>query len=168
MSRTALVPLAEYLNTSWHPDREYIDGEVRERNLGEKDHSRAQRRLVLFFGSREQTLGTFCFPEQRLQVKPNRFRVPDVCVYLGVEPAEQIFTTPPFLVIEILSKDDRAVEVNERIEDYLAFGVTTVWVIDPQRRRGYIHTALGSRQADDGILRTDRPAIELSLAELLD
>ena len=32
----------EYLATSYRPDREYVDGAVVERNLGEHDHSRLQ------------------------------------------------------------------------------------------------------------------------------
>jgi hypothetical protein len=34
MSSTAHVSLAEYMQTSYRPDQEYIDGEVRERNVG--------------------------------------------------------------------------------------------------------------------------------------
>ncbi len=32
----------EYLKTTYRPDRDYIDGEVRERNLGERPHSLLQ------------------------------------------------------------------------------------------------------------------------------
>ena len=36
-----LVSVEEYLNTSYDgADREYVDGRIVERNLGEKDHSR--------------------------------------------------------------------------------------------------------------------------------
>jgi hypothetical protein len=31
------VPLSEYLNTSYRPDRDYLDGELMERNVGEWD-----------------------------------------------------------------------------------------------------------------------------------
>jgi hypothetical protein len=40
MGATTLISVAEYLNTSYSPDREYIDGHIVERNLGEKTHSR--------------------------------------------------------------------------------------------------------------------------------
>src|ERR1700730_8655607 len=96
-----LVSVEEYLNTSYDgPDREYVDGRIVERNLGEKDHSRPHRRLIVFFGSLENTLRTYSFPEQRVQVKATRFRVPDITVCLGAEPGEQVFRTPPFLAIE--------------------------------------------------------------------
>jgi Uma2 family endonuclease len=163
------ISVEEYLHTSFPDgDREYIDGVVVERNWGEKDHSRTQKKLILFFAALEATHATFAFPEQRVQVKPTRFRVPDVCVYLGSEPEEQIFRTPPFLVIEILSPDDRATSVQEKIDDYLAFGVPFVWSIDPRTRRAYIHTPEGSHEAKNGLLRTANPAIELPLHRLFD
>jgi Uma2 family endonuclease len=40
----------------------------------------------------------------------------------------------PTLVVEILSPYDTVVEVNEKVDDYVAAGVPLVWVIDPYRR----------------------------------
>jgi hypothetical protein len=34
MAATTQIPLSEYLATSYRPDREYVDGEIRERNVG--------------------------------------------------------------------------------------------------------------------------------------
>jgi Uma2 family endonuclease len=166
-TQATLVSPEEYLSMSFDgPDREYVDGRVVERNVGEKDHSKLQRKLIVLFDRLEKTKGTLGFPEQRVQISPTRYRVPDLCVYIGSEPDEQVFTSPPFLAIEILSKDDRATEVQERIDDYLAFGVPFVWVIDPRTRRGYIHTPDGSREAKDGVMRTKSPEIEAPLEEL--
>ena len=39
MSTSKMVPIAEYLGASFRPDRDYIDGVIRERNLGEWPHS---------------------------------------------------------------------------------------------------------------------------------
>jgi len=65
-----LVSVEEYLNTSYDGgDREYVDGRIVERNLGEKDHSRPQRKLIGFFIESESTLRTYAFPGQRVQVK---------------------------------------------------------------------------------------------------
>ncbi len=40
---TTKVSLEEYLNTSYRPDVEYIDGELQERNVGEIEHARMIR-----------------------------------------------------------------------------------------------------------------------------
>jgi len=34
MSSTTLISVQEYIATSYRPDCDYVDGEVRERNLG--------------------------------------------------------------------------------------------------------------------------------------
>jgi Uma2 family endonuclease len=38
----------------------------------------------------------------------------------------------PELVVEVLSPDDRAVEVNQKLREYFAIGVRQVWVADPE------------------------------------
>src|SRR5260370_378220 len=156
-----LISVEEYLNTSYDgPDREFVDGRVVERNLGEKDHSRPQRKLIGSFIENEKTLRRYAFPEQRVQVKATRFRVPDVCVYIGSEPDQQVFRTPPFLAIEILSKDDRASDLQEKLDDYRIFGIPFVWVIDPRTRRGYTYSLENGFVMQPG-LHTKNPDIEL-------
>jgi hypothetical protein len=75
-----LVPLSEYLNTSYRPDCDYLDGELLERNVGEWDHSRLQMLLSRYLSNREKQWDIVVVPEQRVQVKATRFRVPDVLV----------------------------------------------------------------------------------------
>jgi len=105
MPTATLVPVEEYLSMSYRPDREYLDGVLLERNVGEHDHSRLQALLTTYLVNREKQWGIHVVPEQRVQVKPRRYRVPDVCVLAhGVHPTP-IFTEPPFLCVEILSKD---------------------------------------------------------------
>ena len=36
---TSISSLEQYLHETWSPDREYVDGEIVERNLGEKSHA---------------------------------------------------------------------------------------------------------------------------------
>lgn len=166
MKAAALVPVEEYLRTTYEPDCDYVDGEVLERNVGERDHSKVQRELILYFGTRAKDLGMHVFPEQRVQVAARRFRVPDVCVMAGPEPQDQIFHDPPLICIEVLSKDDTLDNMQEKIDDYLKFGVRYVWVINPRNRRAWVHTTDGSREVKDGVLRTENPTIALPLAEL--
>lgn len=104
--------------------------------MGEWDHSRLQMLLSGYLLSREKQWGIVVVPEQRVQVKPTRFRVPNILVLLGA-PAGPMVDTPPFLCVEILSPSDRMAEMQSRIDDYLNFGVKHVWVIDPRTRRAF-------------------------------
>jgi Uma2 family endonuclease len=103
----ALVPLEEYLHSSFEHDCEYVDGVILERGMPLKPHAKIRRNLIAFFVSLEGTLKTDCFPKQRIQVRPTRVRIPDVCVYVGEEPGKVLFVTPPCLAVEIFSPDDR-------------------------------------------------------------
>src|SRR4051794_16065793 len=128
MATGTLVSVEEYLNTSYESDCDYVDGEIVERNVGEWDHSRLQGAFIGYFRQAEKQTGLLVAPELRVQVMPTRFRVPDVCLVMAPGPQEQILRTPPFLCIEILSKDDRYSATQEKIDDYLNFGVKYVWV----------------------------------------
>lgn len=168
MSVATQVSVNEYLTTTYRPDCDYVDGEVVKRNLGEQTHARAQGCSVSLLMSQEAQWGIRVLPEQRVQVKSNRYRVPDVCVLGPGAPREEIITHPPFLCIEILSEDDTMSDIMERVEEYLAMGVPYVWVVDPLRRRGYHYTAEGMREAKDGLLRTSNPDLVVPLAALFD
>ena len=165
MPAKTVVSLEEYLETSYRPDCEYLEGELLERNVGEFDHSRLQMLVSGFLCNHEKQCGVVVVMAQRMQIKPRRFRVPDITVLLA-RPAGPIITEPPFLCVEILSPRDTMREMQQRVDDYLAFGVPYVWVIDPRTRRAFVHTALGVREAKDGVLRTESPEIRVPLAEL--
>ena len=168
MPTGTLISVEAYLATSYRPDCDYVDGQVLERNVGERDHGRLQLLLGAYFLARQKQWGTYAIVEQRVQVKPNRYRIPDVCVVLGTPP-EQILTEPPFLCVEVLSPDDRMSRVKERIDDYLAMGVPHVWVLDPQKREAYSVTpATGLREVKDGILKTENPVFEVPLDQLFE
>ena len=85
-----------------------------------------------------------------------------------MEPAEKVFHEPPFLCVEILSRRDRLEDIQERIDDYLAFGVRFVWVIDPRSRRAWGHSATGAQEATEGILRTQNPLLAVPMGDLFD
>jgi Uma2 family endonuclease len=138
MATSALIPLSEYLRTSYRPDCDWIDGEVKERNVGEGQHASVQKFLIRFLGDREEEFGFKVWPEQRVQTSETHFRVPDVCVCDGSAPFERIVRVPPVLCIEILSWEDRMADMQDRVSDYLGMGVKTVWLIDPRRRNGFL------------------------------
>jgi Uma2 family endonuclease len=164
MPTTALVSVEEYLSTSYDPDVEFVDGELVERNVGEKDHGRLQLLIGAYLAKHEAKWGITAYSDTRTQILPTRFRLPDLCVVLGEDEDDQILRQPPFLCIEILSKDDRAADIQEKIEEYLAFGVKYVWIINHRNCLAYIHTSAGMTKAAGGILKTADPEITVPLA----
>jgi Uma2 family endonuclease len=164
MASTTLVSLDEYLTTVYDPDREYVDGELIERNMGEADHAGLQGILTAWLFSQRKALGIHVFPELRLQVAPKRYRIPDVAV-TTTKIQGRVMRKPPLLCIEVLSPEDRASRLEDKIDDYLRFGVQHIWVIDPCQKCAWSYTSEGKREAVT-VLRIADPKIELPLSEL--
>ena len=98
-----MISIDEYLHTSFRPDCDFIDGEVR--------------------------LQALC--ALRMRVSSSRVRIPDVVVSEIPLPDEEVFSSPPYLCIEVMSPDDTFAAMQERLDDYLKFGVPNVWLVDP-------------------------------------
>ena len=166
MSAPTLVSVADYLDSAYEPDRDYVDGALEERNVGEWDHAELQLRLGAYLLGLYGSSGFRVATELRIRVTATRYRVPDICVFLS-DPGERVPSTPPFLCIEILSPEDRMSRIEERINDFLSMGVRYVWVLDPQTRQAFIATPeAGLQEVRTGILRTDNPVLEAPLNTL--
>jgi Uma2 family endonuclease len=162
------MSLEDYLHASFDgPDRDYVDGEVIERNMGELPHSAVQMELAYRLRNLAATLGLQVFPEIRIQVSPTRFRVADVAVWLPGDIGRRIPTVPPFLVVEVLSAEDRLVRLQPKIQDYLSYGVAWIWLIDPAERRALCYSSSDPGGTLVDLLRTDDPEISIPLEDLL-
>lgn len=134
MATIASVPVEVYLRTTYHPDMEYVDGQLVERHVGEYFHSRLQALITAILMSREREGRFRAFTELRVQVSDEpRYRIPDLCVKALPHERTPILIRPD-LVIEIVSPDDEVPEMLTKIGDYLAAGIPHIWVIDPYKR----------------------------------
>jgi Uma2 family endonuclease len=163
MAVATQVSVAEYLSTSYKPDREYVDGELREKSVGEIKHSFLQGRLIVALDAMVQKWKGAVLPECRYRVSPERFRIPDISVLFSELPEGGPLVSPPFLCIEILSPDDRMTDVLDRVRDYLDSGVKYVWVIDPKDRNGQVYTGDSALTVRDQIFFTESPEIRIDL-----
>jgi Uma2 family endonuclease len=136
MATTTQIPVSEYLQTSYRPDREYIDGEIRERNVGKWEHARIQAALTGWFWPHQADWKIMVATELRTQVSASRVRIPDVVLVAAGSRVPDVLTCAALLVIEILSPDDTYSDTEERAADYIAMGTKTVWIIDPKTRTG--------------------------------
>src|SRR5215469_17157816 len=100
MATSVQVAIETYLKTSYHPDRDYVDGEIEERNLGEFDHATIQMAVLAWFYARRNDWNIHVLPEQRVRVSGMRVRIPDVCLVSRDLPVEQVITHPPLVVVE--------------------------------------------------------------------
>jgi Uma2 family endonuclease len=166
MATPVLVPVSEYLSTTYRPDVDYIDGELPERNLGEQPHAHVQGILSGIFRENRKIWGVRPIPEQRLQINSSRYRIPDVCVVRNTDGKDRIIDFTPLLCVEVLSSEDRMSRMQDRVNDYASIGVRTTWVIDPWKRVGYHATERGFVKPEDGILRLEGTPIQVVLADV--
>ena len=141
---------------------ELVDGRLVERMMGaESSWVGAELLYRLQNHSRENKLGWAlpadngyqCFPHARGLV-----RRPDVSFVRygrlpgGVLPRGWIKIRPD-LAVEVVSPNDLAEELDEKLEDYESVGVPLVWVIYPRSRKVMIYRGDGSisraREADE-------------------
>ncbi len=132
---TSTVSLETYLHTVYRPDCDWIEGELRERNVGQFEHANLQAELITYFRIRRDQWQIRVLPEQRIQVAPRKYRVPDVIIIPLAQERKPVLTEAPLIIIEIMSPDDTAADLQDRCLEYLRMGTSKVWVFDPVRRR---------------------------------
>ena len=165
MAAGTLIALEKYLATCYHPDCEYVHGELVDRRVGNYTHSRLQALLTMFFGTLEVTLHIRVLAEQRIRVlssdSEKRYRNPDVCVVRTLFEHEEVFTRPPYLAIEVLSPDDRTADTLLKASDYSRFGIQHIWIVDPVEQKLFMADGRGIREIED--LVGQLPEIKLSV-----
>jgi Uma2 family endonuclease len=166
MASSVLVPLHEYLGTVYEPDRDYVDGELKERNMGEQPHSAVQGIIARIFGNHRNNWDIRVLPEQRVQTTPTRYRIPDICILRRSDPKDRIITWAPLLCIEVLSEEDRLNELQTKVNEFEALGTQHIWVIDPWKRVAYYASSRGFQKVAEDVLQVEGSPIRLSLSEV--
>jgi Uma2 family endonuclease len=132
------VSVEQYLHTSFPDlDKEYRDGELVERTLPDYPHGETQGLITAFFGARRRTHSLHACIGTRMRLHPSLYLIPDVAVFHRKRPHERVPSTPPLIAIEILSPDDQLSAVRDKLEEYRAWGVVHVWLVDPYSKRLY-------------------------------
>lgn len=161
-----LISVREYLTTSYHPDCDYVDGRIEERNVGEYDHGYLQILLGHLFMTNRSAWGVLALTDVRTQVSSTRFCVPDLSILRAGAPRERILTHPPLIVVEILSPEDRLSRIQDKIDDYLSFGVENIWILAPERRFAWTATKEGLHPVHSDELTVPETPVRVVLSEL--
>ncbi len=128
----------EYLATSFRPDQEYLDGELRPRAAAERIHGRVLSLLTGWFGGLEEQYRYLTFLAVRTRVSLTRVRLPDFVLAPPDSPFGPALTTPPLLAIDVLSAHDRYKDLRARAQDLTAMGAEAVWLLDPEEQKLFV------------------------------
>jgi len=157
------VSLAEYLRTSYHPDVEYVRGELKEKPMPTYLHGIIQIILGSWFLSHRKEWGIVIASEVRTQVDVNHVRLPDIVLVRTGGGRPRTLVEAPLVAIEILSPDDSYADLRERAGDLRTMGVENVWLLDPERRTAEVWTGTHWKPTDGSRLTAVNAPVFLDL-----
>jgi Uma2 family endonuclease len=161
------------------PETEWVRGRPLQKVSPQRDHSLLQGELYTQLKLWAKGRGEVG-PEWRFRVAPpgelRRPLVPDVAYISNqrLRPlSDEELQMPPLapdVAVEILSPDDRRVDVVDKIRTYLQAGSSLVIVVDPQRRVVELHDprATGRIEETGAIEHPALPGFRYSVRELFD
>jgi len=163
MAATTQVPLEIYLRSDFSPDAEYIDGEIKERPVGENDHSALQLAICIWFTQHAEAWNILVRPELRIQVNPQNFLVADVAILDANQPMERFAPHPPISVFEVLSPENSMRDMLRKLRLYQEMGIPHIWLIDPAEKIWRRFTGGGLEESSS----FDHPRISFSMDSIL-
>ena len=178
---TPAISPQDLLRLSTEGGVEFVDGQVVEKPVSiESSEIEATITALLHIEAKRagsarvfgQTLGYRVYPED-----PRKFRKPDVSVVRSerlttIDSSEGFMPIPADLVVEVLSPNDLAYDVTEKVDEYLQHGFGIVWVVHPNTRSVAIYRADGTtallHESDEITGETALPTFRCKVAEFFD
>lgn len=141
-----MVTVEEYLKLTEKPYFEYDAGVLTQKAWATSNHAFAQFQVgsAIMDAAPDWRVAV----ELTVRLREDRYVIPDVAV-LHKDRIQDPYPTEPIpLCVEIVSPEDRFSYLMSKGDEYLAWGVPTVWIIDPDKRRAWELTrANGLREA---------------------
>ena len=86
----------------------------------------------------QQSYPVFTGVEVRVRIASDLYRIPDISMWEGTAP-DRVPASPPLLVVEISSPDDRLDAMLQKLEEYRAWGVRHIWLVEPELKRIHVY-----------------------------
>jgi Uma2 family endonuclease len=151
--RQRLLTVAEWALRADAELYELMDGVLRTRPVPQNQHEYTVAKLgsILTGYLEERAIDGMVFGSNtKYRVRARRGVMPDVSVVLGakadqIDPAAAYNTIGPDLSCEVLSPEQDADYIEERLDDYLRLGASEVWIVNPGPR-SVVGYARGERE----------------------
>jgi Uma2 family endonuclease len=130
---------------------------------GQSRHRRNVRR-----GALEQRGGIVTFAALPLQLRPGRYREPDILLLLDrTDPRFQdSFWLGADLVVEVVSPDDPKRNTETKRREYAEAGILEYWIVNPLDETITVLTLQGTVYVEHGIFRRGERTTSALLADL--
>ncbi len=148
----------QYLKITDHSRRllEFTDGYVELLPMPTRRHQVILALLYELFVAFVRPLGgKVLFAPLRVQVRPGKYREPDLLLLRDVDDArnQEAFWLGADLVAEIVSPDDPERDTRVKRADYAEAGIPECWIVNPEDETIAVLTLAGDAYAEHGIFR---------------
>jgi Uma2 family endonuclease len=113
-----------------------------------------------------RALGLAIIAPLKVRLWPNKFREPDVAVLLiqHAERRHQQYWDQPDLVMEVVSPDNRQLDIDTKRREYARAGIPEYWIVDPEGEQITVLTLQEDRFAEYGVFKSGEIAQSKLLA----
>lgn len=127
-----------------------------------------QKRIDFIVERRERAIANFEFEKAQFDSEEERKERENLRLLREQFNLEEAPPPAPLLCIEII-RDERFSDLQKRCDDYVAEGVSQVWLLAPDLKRAYTVTKTeGLRECTGEILQIAKPPIEMNLKTIFD
>ena len=138
MATKALITPEQYLATHFEREPELVHGEIVERSLPNFPHGDLQLELGSRLRALRHSFPVFTGVEVRVRIAADLYRIPDISLWEGAEP-EKLPSSPPLLVVEVVSPDDRVNDLLQKLAEYRSWGVRHIWLVEPELKQIHVY-----------------------------
>jgi Uma2 family endonuclease len=175
MATTTLMSFAEFERLDGGPDDlELLKGELVRVPPASRSHMEICRRLFRLLddfverlrseGARD--VGTVFFEMgYRLGGGPPSWLKPDISVSHSAQSGDAYFEGAPLIAFEVVSRNDKAEDLNAKVAEYLANGAREVWLIYPKTRDALVFAADAVR-TERSIRTSLLPGLDIPLDQI--
>jgi len=176
MGTTTLMSIQEFARLEETGDFELLKGELLQMPVPKRRHTVVSEQiydpLKAAFKRRRATNPEFRLGEVHMEMgyllpgDPPTWIRPDVSITHPDQPGEDWYEGAPFVAFEVVSENDTAERLNEKVAEYLAHGAHEVWVTYPKRHAWVFRQ--GTARLETQAIRSDLfPGIEIPLDDVL-
>jgi Uma2 family endonuclease len=160
----------QYLRLSQQTTRliEFTDGVIEVLPMPTRKHQAISRFLfLLLVASVQPRGGTVFYAPLRVQIRPGKFREPDLLMLRDVHDSrnQNEFWLGADLVVEIVSPDNPARDFQVKRGDYAEAGISEYWIVDPVNSTVTVLELNGAEYAEHGVFHRGERATSALLAE---
>ncbi len=154
----------EYLVLTEHRNRlvEFTDGFLEVLPMPTDKHQSLLKYLFLaFYGFVESRGGTVQFAPLRLQIRPGKFREPDLLLLLSAADSrrQNRFWLGADLALEVVSEEKPERDLVDKRGDYAEGRVPEYWIVNPQAETITVLRLSGEAYEEAGVYRREETAV---------